>query len=80
MQKRDLGDKTIGELESEVGGVGGLKHLLITVKLDDKVEKAFTLMEQYNVHGIPVLDNSGQIFGNISVSDLKVNSNPNDLY
>jgi CBS domain-containing protein len=63
---------TIGELSIQVGGVGGLKQLLITVKEDDKVEKAFGLMEQYKVHGIPVLDASGRIVGNISVTDLQV--------
>lgn len=74
-QKDVLGafaSKTIGELEKDIGGIGGLKQLLLYITEDDPVVKAFEIMQKYNIHGVPVLSKDGQIIGNISASDMKV--------
>ena len=60
------------ELQVDLGGISGIKDLLLYIKEDEKVLKAFEMMSQYNVHGIPVLDAEGKIIGNISVSDMRV--------
>jgi hypothetical protein len=59
-------------LQSQIGGISGLKDLLLYINEEDPVQKAFELMQKYNVHGIPVLDKEGKLVGNISVSDMRV--------
>lgn len=49
-----------------------MSHLLLHIKEDEPILNAFKLMDQFNVHGIPVLDKDGKIVANISVSDMKV--------
>lgn len=66
------GNKTVGELEKLLGGTSGLKDLLLHIKEEEPAQKAFELMQQFNVHGVPVLDKDGKIVGNISVTDLQV--------
>jgi len=64
------GQKTIGELQQILGGVGGMKNLLLSITEEEPVEKAFEIMKNYNVHGVPVLGKDGKLVGHISVSDL----------
>lgn len=54
-----------------IGGLGGVKNLLF-IEEDQTVEKAFEIMQKYNVHGVPVLNKEGILVGNISVSDMRV--------
>lgn len=49
-----------------------MTNLLLSIKDTDPVLKAFQLIQQFNVHGVPVLDKDGKIVANISVSDMKV--------
>lgn len=65
------GDKTVGELEKDLGGIGGLKQLLLSINEEDTVEKAFSIMQKYNIHGVPVLNKEGKLIANISASDMK---------
>jgi len=74
IKKENLGsqiDKTFGELQVDLGGISGIKDLLLYIKEDEPIEKAFDIMNKYNVHGVPVLNHDGVIIGNISVSDMK---------
>jgi len=66
-----LAEKPFGEFQMDLGGISGIKDLLLYIKEDEPIEKAFEIMQKYNVHGIPVLNQAGTIVGNISVSDMK---------
>jgi len=57
--------------EAKLGGLGGMSNLLLSVTVDEPVHKAFTLMNNFNVHGVPVLDSDGKLYGNISLTDFK---------
>jgi len=67
----DDGKKTVGQLQKELGGICGIRNLLLFIREDEPVQKAFEFMNTYNVHGVPVLDLDEKIVGNISVSDIK---------
>jgi len=64
-------EKTVGELQMDLGGISGIKDLLLYIKESEPTEKAFEMMRTYNVHGIPVLNDDGKIVGNISVGDMR---------
>jgi len=66
-----LAEKPFREFQMDLGGISGIKDLLLYIKEDEPIEKAFEIMQKYNVHGIPVLKQAGTIVGNISVSDMK---------
>eukprot|EP01114_Cavostelium_apophysatum_P014986 TRINITY_DN4000_c0_g1_i1.p1 TRINITY_DN4000_c0_g1~~TRINITY_DN4000_c0_g1_i1.p1 ORF type:complete len:333 (+),score=66.21 TRINITY_DN4000_c0_g1_i1:105-1001(+) len=57
--------------DARIGGVTGMPHLLLGVRENEPISKAFTLMKTCNVHGVPVFDENGRVCGNISLSDFK---------
>jgi len=66
MELGAIGDMTLSGL-----GLDSPAAKLIFVKSDDKVLDAFLAIYNQRVSGTAVLDNTGRIIGNISISDLK---------
>jgi len=71
-QNKDIlgnpGQMTVKQLN--LGGVDNF-HQVIAIKETDTLLAAYSIIERFNIHGLPVLDKDGKIVGNISVRDLK---------
>jgi CBS-domain-containing membrane protein len=68
----EIGKKKVTELQSNLGGVSGKVGLIQSVYEDEKIGKAFKMIDDYNIHGVPVLNRKDQLVGNVSVTDMKV--------
>jgi len=69
--KKELGPySTKSVMDLHVGGVGTTKGVVKVVK-QTTVMEAFTDLKKYKIYGLAVVDDDGQLIGNISVSDLQ---------
>lgn len=62
------GQMTLKQLN--LGGVENF-HQVISITESDSLLAALSIIEKYNIHGLPVVDTDGRIVGNFSVSDIK---------
>jgi predicted transcriptional regulator len=57
--------------EVNLGGLANDLSQVLTIKEEETVLAAFSLIAKYNIHGIAVISKEGKLIGNISVRDLK---------
>jgi len=62
------GNLTLKQLN--LGGIEGF-HQVITIIENDSLLAALSIIEKYNISGLPVVDFHGTIVGNFSTSDIK---------
>jgi len=61
--------KTI-EYADEIKVSSIMTHFIISVKPEEKVEKAIELLRKHNIKKLPVLDDSGKLEGIITTTDI----------
>ena len=57
-------DQTVSEL--------GLTHLVVVAKQDEPVSRVLELILDHHISGVALVDEKGQLAGNLSVSDFRV--------
>jgi len=62
------GQMTLKQLN--LGGIDNF-HQVLSIIESDSLLGALSIIEKYNISGLPVVDTSGKIVGNFSVSDVK---------
>jgi len=72
----NLGSKGKLRLE-EMGLVNPLGNTLVSVPKDTKASRAFSIMFEEKLTGLPILDEKGILIATITVTDLKGISNEN---
>ncbi|MFJ4466025.1 CBS domain-containing protein [Streptomyces sp. NPDC089424] len=76
---RDIAVRAVAEArDPRTTPVGSLctRPPVVTVAPDDTVERALTLMRQYAVRRLPVVDHGGRPVGMVSLGDLATTEDP----
>lgn len=66
--------------ERATATIGELKAIkpIIGVRMDSSVVDALDILYRNKISGIALIDNEGRVTGNLSASDLRVRSSPDD--